>query len=297
MFKAVAIFNRHKNARRFKDYYGHWFSTLKNNLLPLLRRSLSRPDSPTVLSTHVDLLHQHFQALYHALDLAASNEDDIAVLLFPDWRSSLEKPLIWLGDLHPYLFTNLVRCFLQEDDDLTTTTTSDDGYFIRNNNMTVTDLHQDRPWQVAMAWRNPSEELVARMDEIELGLRAMVPILTTRMRNAEAVFVDRVVEGWYPCRGRKGAATKMAVGSILTGHMEDLMSIFLDANRLRRSVIGEIVGKTSVYQAALFLEALAQFLIEFREQELVSAVEWFKASSSTTQTTTITTTDARHRHH
>ncbi|XP_028762330.1 protein INAPERTURATE POLLEN1 [Neltuma alba] len=266
-------------------------STLSRTTSSLsLRRSLSHPDSPTVLSTHVDLLHQHFQSLYHALDLAASSEDDIAVLLFPDWRSSLEKPLIWLGDLHPYLFTNLVRCFLQEDDDLTVAE-ADDGYFIRKNNITVPDQFQERPWQVAMSWRNPSEELVARMDEIEQGLRVMVPMLTMRMRNAEAEFVDRVVEGWYPSRGRKGAAAKVAVGSILSEHMEELVSIFLDANRLRRSVIGEIVGKTSVYQAALFLEALAQFLIGFRDQELVSAMECSK--SSTTQTTT----DARPRHH
>ncbi|KAI9119517.1 hypothetical protein K1719_009393 [Acacia pycnantha] len=260
MFKAI-FFNRNKNARRFKDYYGHWFNTLKNNLLPLLRRSLSRPDSPTVLSAHVDLLHQHFQSLYHTLDLSASNEEDAAVLLFPDWRSSLEKPLIWLGDLHPYLFTNIVSCFLQENDE-------EDGYFIRDGNRSVTDQFKDRPWQVGMAWRNPSDELVARMDEIERGVRVMVPMLTMRMRNAESMLVDRVVDGWYPTRGRKGAEAKVAMGSIMTEHMEELVSIFLDANRLRRSVIGDIVGKTSVYQAALFLEALAQFVIGFRDQEL-----------------------------
>lgn len=154
------------------------------------------------------------------------------------------------------------------------------------------DQFKDRPWQVAMAWRNPSDELVARMDEIEHGVKVMVPMLTMRMRDAESMLVDRVVDGWYPTRGKKGAEAKVAMGSIMTEHMNELVSIFLDANRLRRSVIGEIVGKTSVYQAALFLEALAQFVIGFRDQELVSAMEWLKASTIQT-----TTSDTPSRHH
>ncbi|KAF7806996.1 protein INAPERTURATE POLLEN1 [Senna tora] len=282
MLKAVAIFNRNtKNSRPFKDYYVQWFNTLKNDLLPLLRRSLSHPNSLTILSTHVELLHQHFQSFYHALDLSASN--DVAHLLFPDWRNSLEKPLLWLGDLHPYLFTNLVRSFLQDDDDDDDYDGVNDIHQIRSDNRIadlsefrlrsdlnpseVTDPFSDKPWQVAMAWRNPSEALISRMDEIERGLREIVPALNARVREAEARFVDRVVDKWYPCRERKEEA-KVAVGSTLEAHMEELVSVFLDANRLRRSVIGEIVGETSVYQGALFLEALAQFLIGFRDQDL-----------------------------
>lgn len=140
------------------------------------------------------------------------------------------------------------------------------------------DLYEDRPWQVAMAWRNPSEALTTRMDQIECGLRVIVPTLTDRMKHAEGVFVDRVVGDWFRCRERKGAA-KVAVGADVKGHMEELVSIFLYANRLRRSVLVDIMSAASVYQAALFLEGLAQFLIGFRDHELVHAVEQCKTLS------------------
>ena len=126
-----------------------------------------------------------------------------------------------------------------------------------------------------MAWRNPSEALTTRMDQIECGLRVIVPTLTERMRCAEAAFVDRVVGDWFRCRDSKGAA-KVAVGADVKAHMEEVVSVFLYANRLRRSVLVDIVSATTVYQAALFLEALAQFLIGFRDHELVHAVEQCK---------------------
>ncbi|KAE9587654.1 hypothetical protein Lal_00021916 [Lupinus albus] len=301
MLKAVApLFNRHKHSSRpFKDYYSEWFSTLKNNLLPLLRRSISG-DSPTILSTHVEMLHQHFQSYFHSLDAAATS--DPYQLLHQPWRNSLEKPLLWLGDLHPFLFTNLARSFLDEQE---TATDDDDfgsrrefhddrhhdGVFDENRRedsdgfesphvgfRECMDLYEHRPWQVAMAWRNPSEALTTRMDQIECGLRVIVPTLNTRMKNAEGAFVDRVVGDWFNCRERKGAA-KVAVGADVKSHMEELVSIFLYANRLRRSVLVDIMSATSVYQAALFLEGLAQFLIGFRDHDLVHAVEQCKSLS------------------
>ncbi|KAI4317956.1 hypothetical protein L6164_025776 [Bauhinia variegata] len=268
--KGVALFNRNKGSSGpLKDFYEVWFNTLKNNLLPLLHRSISGP-TPTLLSTHVEMLHHHFQSYYHALDLAATN--DVAQLLFPSWRNPLEKPLIWVGDLHPYLLTNLVRCFLEDNsyDD-------DSSVMEGSSELCLSQFRErcelsDKPWQIAMAWKNPSETLMVRIDQIEHGLRLIVPTLTTRLDKAESAFVDRVAKDWFRCRGRKGAQ-KVAVGAALMGHTEELVSIFLDANRLRRSVLTEIIGATSIYQAALFLEALAQFLIVFRDQELINSVE------------------------
>ncbi|KAG5012125.1 hypothetical protein JHK86_024386 [Glycine max] len=40
---------------------------------PVLPGSISG-DSTTILSTHVEMLHQHFQTYYHALDAAASSD-------------------------------------------------------------------------------------------------------------------------------------------------------------------------------------------------------------------------------
>ncbi|XP_027338369.1 protein INAPERTURATE POLLEN1 [Abrus precatorius] len=269
MLKAVApLFNRQKQSRAFKEYYAGWLSTLKNNLLPLLRRSMGG-ESPTILSTNVELLNQHFQAYYYVLDAVATS--DPLQLLSQEWRNSLEKPLLCLGDLHPFLFINLARSFLQEETD---NNEDDDKDFPLPLPLPLPDNSQtiDRPWQVSLAWRNASEVLNSRMDQIEFGLRVIVPTLTDRLKRAEDAFMDRIVGDWFPCRDRKGAA-HAAVSANLKGHLDELVNVFLYANRLRRNVLSDIISATSVYQAALFFEGLAQFLIGFREAELVYALE------------------------
>ncbi|GKV13192.1 hypothetical protein SLEP1_g24243 [Rubroshorea leprosula] len=55
--------------------------------------------------------------------------------------------------------------------------------------------------------------------------------------------------------------------------MEEMVAVFLDANRLRRTVISEIIDATNVYQGALFLEALSQFLVGFRDPILLAEFE------------------------
>ncbi|KAL2327572.1 hypothetical protein Fmac_020999 [Flemingia macrophylla] len=259
------VFSRQKQSRPLKEYYVQWLSSLKNNLLPLLRRSMAG-ESP-ILSSHVEMVHQHLQSYYHALD-AATTSDPFQVLS-QEWRSSLEKPLLWLGDLHPLLFTNLARSLLHEhspDADSDSDSDSDDHRLPL----------PDRPWQVALAWRHPSDSLTARMDQIECGLRVIVPALSDRLKRAEDAFVDRVVGDWFPCRHRKDAAN-VALGADVKAHMEEVVSVLLYANRLRRNVLVDIISATTVYQAALFLEGLAQFLIGFRDNDLINAVEHCKA--------------------
>lgn len=264
-----AVFNRQKNSRPFKEYHTEWFNTLKNNLLPLLRRSITGDSLPT-LSTHVEMLHQHFQSYYHALDAVATS--DPSQLLHQDWRNSLEKPLLWLADLHPFLFTNLARSFLDDTDtDSDTEENNPNKPNVQNDDV----LSLNRPWQISMAWRNPSESLTSRMDQIECGLRVIVPTLTDRFARAESTFVDRVVGDWFRCRDNKSAA-RMALGSDVKGHMEEVVNVFLYANRLRRSVLVDIISAATVYQAALFLEGLAQFVIGLKDHELVNAVEHCK---------------------
>ncbi|KMS96159.1 hypothetical protein BVRB_001650 [Beta vulgaris subsp. vulgaris] len=56
-------------------------------------------------------LHSYFAAL----DLASNG--NVSQLLFPDWRNPIEKPFLWLGDFHLYIFTNLLRSFFDDDDD------------------------------------------------------------------------------------------------------------------------------------------------------------------------------------
>jgi hypothetical protein len=268
-----SVFNRQKqhtssssssSTRPFKEYYTEWFNTLKNNHLPLLRRSISG-DSLTLLSTHVELLHQHFQSYYYTLDAAAIA--DPSQIINQDWRNSLEKPLLWISDLHPFIFTNLARSFL-EDEDISET----DDIDLDLDLSTVSD----RPWQIAMAWRNASETLVTRMEEIECGLKSIVPTLNERLARAEGGFVDRVVGDWFSCKDRGDNKGKVVLGNDVKVYMEEFVSIFLYANRLRRSVLVDIISAASVYQAALFLEGLSMFLIGFRDHDLVNSVEHSK---------------------
>ncbi|KAJ9555180.1 hypothetical protein OSB04_009794 [Centaurea solstitialis] len=103
--------------RRFKDYYSDWIATLKTVHLPLLRHHMSATtstSSPNLLSAHVEIIHHHFKSYYQTLDAAAAA--DVSQILYPsDHRNPMELPFLWLGDLHPYLFTTLLRSFLQEN--------------------------------------------------------------------------------------------------------------------------------------------------------------------------------------
>ncbi|KAK2395998.1 hypothetical protein P8452_17346 [Trifolium repens] len=264
-----SVFNRQKqhtssSTRPFKEYHTEWFNTLKNNYLPLLRRSISG-DSLTLLSTHVELLHQHFQSYYYTLDAAAIA--DPSQILNQDWRNSLEKPLLWISDLHPFIFTNLARSFL-EDEEISETDDID-------LDLSISSV-SDRPWQIAMAWRNASETLVTRMEEIECGLKSIVPTLNERLARAEGGFVDRAVGDWFSCKDRGDNKGKVVLGNDVKVYMEEFVSVFLYANRLRRSVLVDIISAASVYQAALFLEGLSMFLIGFRDHDLVNSVEHSK---------------------
>ncbi|KAL2238052.1 protein INAPERTURATE POLLEN1 [Sesamum indicum] len=258
MFKS-ALFGRKKTTTRpFADFYNDWSTTLATTLLPQLRRALSSfPVSPAVLSTQVDAVYNHFHAYYTALDQAAAA--DVAQCLYPEWRNSLEKPFLWLGDLHPYLFTNLLRSFL-EDQESSQDENDDFGY-------DVTSVKESlyTSWHVAAAWRSPSKALTARIDQIACGLRLMVPALAARARHAQAKLVRNVGAEW----GRKEGVLKAAVAEAVAAEMEELVGVVVDANRLRRSVLADVLSVTSVYQAASFLEAVAQFLVGFRDEKLL----------------------------
>lgn len=265
----TGLFGLKKKAfRPFKNYYNEWFNTLKNSLLPQLRDAILSAPSPTLLSIHVDAMHRHFQAYYEELDLTASSFDQVSQLLFPEWRNSLEKPFLWLGDLHPYLFTNLIRLFLGDEESEGSS----------GSGGTVLDFPElckfldEVPWHVLTTWKSPSKTLTTRVDQIECGLRLVVPSLVARARNAQAQFVERLGFEWRKCEGRKEEMEE-AIGEAMRTEMEELVNVFLDANRLRKSALADILNATNVYQAALFFEGLAQFLIGFHDQKLLREFE------------------------
>ncbi|MCL7046459.1 hypothetical protein MKW94_010071 [Papaver nudicaule] len=105
-----------------------------------------------LLSTHVQMLHHHFQTYYQTLDLAAS--EDVSQLLFPNWHNSLQKPFLWFGDFHPNIFTNLLRSLLNTDSDYEEEEEEEGGV--------VTEKKSDYP----LVWKYPSTNLMIGYDWI-----------------------------------------------------------------------------------------------------------------------------------
>ncbi|CAN0859964.1 Protein INAPERTURATE POLLEN1 [Linum grandiflorum] len=92
-------------------------------------------------------------------------------------------------------------------------------------------------------------------------MRLIVPSFSERMKKAQSEFMRKI----------RAAEEKSdaVVGEAMKVEMNEMVSIFVDANHLRRSVISEIVGSLDLYQCALFLEGLTLFLAGFREPALV----------------------------
>ncbi|GKV21376.1 hypothetical protein SLEP1_g31360 [Rubroshorea leprosula] len=80
--------------------------------------------------------------------------------------------------------------------------------------------------------------------------------------------MGKIAEDCVSCEGKK-----KEIDEAVKEEMEEMVAVFLDANRLRRTVISEIINATNVYQGALFLEALSQFLVGFRDPILLTEFE------------------------
>ncbi|KAK9079605.1 hypothetical protein SSX86_001278 [Deinandra increscens subsp. villosa] len=227
--------------------------------------------APNLLSAHVEIIHHHFKSYYHTLDLAAAA--DVSQILFPSGhRNPIEIPFLWLGDLHPYVFTNLLRSYLlqhdeihpqfeQNEEDEETEDEEIDPQFdeLDEEEIEVGESCEflKKQWPLMNAWKIQSRKLTTRIDQIERGLRLMVPALMNRVRKAQSGFVTKVGSG------------EVAAAVAAAEMEEEMVGIVMDANRLRKDVISEIVSVTSVYQGALFLEGLAQFLVGIREERLL----------------------------
>ncbi|KAG8071731.1 hypothetical protein GUJ93_ZPchr0006g42763 [Zizania palustris] len=198
--------------RPMRDFFAAWLATLRSPLLPLLRRALSSSsgawDDP--LSSSAAAVEAHFQAHWSALD-AAARQDPAQVVSAGDWRSPLELPFLWLGDLHPSLLTSLLRSL------------------------------------------SPSPRLLAATDRVDRRIRAAVPAVSDRLRRAQEAFISAEVSG----------------APDVEAFLEVLEGVALEANRLRRGVLSELVAAAGGYQAALFLEALSRFVLSMHDPEVL----------------------------
>ncbi|KAK3154828.1 hypothetical protein QOZ80_2BG0195570 [Eleusine coracana subsp. coracana] len=211
--------------RPMRDFFAAWLGTLRSPLLPLLRRALATSSSGSwddPLSSAASAVEAHFQAHWSGLD-AAARQDPAQVIAAGDWRSPLELPFLWLGDVHPSLLTSLFRTL------------------------------------------SPSPRLLAAVDRVDRRIRASVPAVADRLRRAQEAFVSAEVAG----------------GADVEAFLEELKSVALVANRLRRDVLSELVAAAGGYQAALFLEALSRFVLSMHDPEVLRRFDQCRAPPAT----------------
>ena len=100
---------------------------------------------------------------------------------------------------------------------------------------------------------SPSPRLLAAADRVDRRIRATVPAVSDRLRWAQEVFVAAEVTG----------------AADVEAFLEELKGVALEANRLRRGVLSELVTAAGGYQAALYLEALSRFVLSMHDHEVL----------------------------
>ena len=59
----------------------------------------------------------------------------------------------------------------------------------------------------------------------------------------------RIAEDWEAFEGQSDKGLKGVIVEVMKEEMDDTMSVFVDANKLRKCVIAEIVGALSVHSS------------------------------------------------
>ncbi|VVB12053.1 unnamed protein product [Arabis nemorensis] len=233
------LFSTKETREDLSDFDKAWSKSLRDRL-PLLREQAS--SSAVAESTTVTLFVRHLTSYFDCLSYSA-NPNTILDLLFPPWRKSLEMPILFLGNIHPYLLTSLLRSLANTE----VQDTESLGLFI--------DLEHSSP----PAWSNKND-LMTRMEEIEHEMQRIVTSLLDRMMQAQKRYMEKRVAS-YSHR------------ETILDHdlMNELANIFVEANGLRKTVLNEIVAATNARQKALFLEGLCELLSGFNDQNNQSA--------------------------
>ncbi|KAG2322254.1 hypothetical protein Bca4012_056956 [Brassica carinata] len=136
------------------ELYAEWSKNLTNYCLPLLGESIRSDPSAVVPDTDVDNVIYYLVKHYETLSTSSDN-DTIRHILFP---SGNETQLFFIGDIHPCLFTCLIRSLIDDS-----------------------------------AWK---DEQVRRIDEIERRTMLGVGDLMEQMSKAQVRFIARVSNNW-----------------------------------------------------------------------------------------------------
>ncbi|CAA7060081.1 unnamed protein product [Microthlaspi erraticum] len=228
---------------KFHDFYGVWSKTVTETCLPLF----SSADPASELSTRITFILCSLQWYYETLNAYAKEDSKtITNLLFPSWRDSLEKPILFLGDIHPFLLTNILRSLINR-------------------------VNQDAGKNPATS-EDPYVELLKKTEELEGEIESSVSHLLDRMSKAQIRYAARFSDNWVSSYDSSQWRTVMEMTAASMAKeeiMKELVGIFVDANLLRMKLIKDIVDATSgqiLMLASLFLESVCRIFYGFKDQ-------------------------------
>lgn len=136
------------------ELYAKWSKNLTDYCLPLLGESILTDPSAVLPDTDVENVVYYLIKHYETLSTCPDNNDTIRNILFPTGN---ETQLFFIGDIHPCLFTSLIRSLIDS------------------------------------TWR---DEQVRRIDQIERGMMVSVSDLMEQMSKAQIRFLARVSKNW-----------------------------------------------------------------------------------------------------
>ncbi|CAH8359587.1 unnamed protein product [Eruca vesicaria subsp. sativa] len=234
------LFQLNRPFNQLDGFYTEWSEHLTKNCIRTLRHFPTNDTNDTVLGD----IRSYYDTLNHY-----ATKDTILYFLFPSWRSnSLETPILFLGDIHPRLFTNLIQSFMDDD-----------------------GLNQDPilTFSNLAAWEELSSELENTINEtVSRLLGEMKEAQDGFIRRFSSKFVSSFLGSWSGTVVMDTATlvttTDQDDGAMI---MEELVRIFREANKLRKDTITSIVGVLNMNQIALFLESVCKFLAGFKHQD------------------------------
>lgn len=247
-----SIFSRKKPSDEplnVKDFYADWYKTLTRDYLPLLTFATSAASTAPAseISDLVNHVLSHVVSYYETLELSADHST-ISQLLSTSWLNSQETPFLFLGDIHPNLFTNLLRSLINPA--------------IQESGHVAVEI--DRRSEFVNAWQEANDQLETKLSRIELRTTMNVPALLECIRVVERSYVARVSKTWIVSQG-KGKKTLTEV-KMLDDEIEALLQIYMETYRLKKSIIISISQTLSLYQSTLYLQALCQAFVGLHEE-------------------------------
>ncbi|KFK22594.1 hypothetical protein AALP_AAs74016U000400 [Arabis alpina] len=225
------LFSTKRTIPELTKFNSQWSKSLNDDCLPRLREAISSTAVDSVAdSSYVTLFHRHISTYFDTLS-RSSNSQTILHLLFPPSFNSLDMAILFLGHVHPQVFTSLLRSLIKKEQ-------------YTDDSLGLIDVDE------SMApWTN-THDIVTRIDDLELGMEPNLTALIHRISCAQRRYVNRWV------------FKNKVMDDDEHDDVKELVGIYRDANELRKHVMNTVLGGLNPLQKVLFFESLCELLSE-----------------------------------